>query len=158
MHRWQTATGLPVVDAVDSGIRGALRDRVDASFARQGEVLAAEEGWFGPYPFETVGGVVDDVDVGFALEDQTRPTYSPVFWELPDDPALGDSMVVHELAHQWYGDSVGLRRWQDVWLNEGFATYAEWLWASARGGSRRSSSSTTWRDPGVRRLLGPADR
>ena len=42
-------------------------------------------------------------------------------------------MVVHELAHQWFGDDVALARWQDIWLNEGFATYAEWLWAEHEG-------------------------
>jgi len=47
--------------------------------------------------------------------------------------ADGDSVVVHELAHQWYGDSLAVRRWRDIWLNEGFATYAEWLWARHEG-------------------------
>ena len=45
----------------------------------------------------------------------------------------GDGVVVHELAHQWFGDDVALARWQDIWLNEGFATYAEWLWAEHEG-------------------------
>ena len=41
--------------------------------------------------------------------------------------------VVHELAHQWFGDDVAVHRWQDIWLNEGFATYAEWLWDEHEG-------------------------
>jgi aminopeptidase N len=45
----------------------------------------------------------------------------------------GDGVVVHELAHQWYGDDVAVGRWQDIWLNEGFATYAEWLWEEHLG-------------------------
>ena len=134
VHRWRTADGLPVLDAVDPGIRGPLRRRIDASFSRQGEMLRAMSRWFGPYPFEAIGGVVDDVPVGFALENQTRPTYSPLFWQIPEAPALGDSVVAHELAHQWYGDSVALRRWRDIWLNEGFASYAEWLWAEREYG------------------------
>ena len=129
VHRWRTSYGLPVIDAIDSGITGSLRRRIESSLAKQGEMIAAESRWFGPYPFEAAGGVIDQVDIGFALENQTRPTYDPTFWDGPDAPGIGDDVVAHELAHQWYGDSVALRRWQDIWLNEGFATYAEWLWS-----------------------------
>jgi aminopeptidase N len=128
VRRWRTAAGLPVVDAVDSALSGPVRRRIGASLARQGRIIAAESEWFGPYPFETAGAVVDRLSAGFALENQTRPIYVPAFWRVPEAPTLGDDVVVHELAHQWYGDSVALRRWRHIWLNEGFATYAEWLW------------------------------
>ena len=103
---------------------------IAASFARQGEIIDFLTKSFGPYPFSTVGGIVDDVDLGFALETQTRPVYSKVFWTAP---GFGDGVVVHELAHQWYGDSLALAGWQHIWLNEGFATYAEWLWSEREG-------------------------
>jgi aminopeptidase N len=90
---------------------------------------------FGPYPFSTVGAIVDSQDdLFFALETQTRPVYSKYFWlDAQGNPVNGDFVVVHELAHQWFGDDVALARWQDIWLNEGFATYAEWLWAEHEG-------------------------
>ena len=73
-------------------------------------------------------------DLLFALETQTRSVYSKLFWlDNQGNPVNGDSVVVHELAHQWFGDDVALARWQDIWLNEGFATYAEWLWAEHEG-------------------------
>lgn len=100
---------------------------VEASFSRQPEIIDFLSSKFGPYPFSAAGGIVDDfADLGFALENQTRPIYSKFFFT---DPLLGDSVIVHELAHQWYGDSLALARWQHIWLNEGFATYAEWLWS-----------------------------
>ncbi|HSS36833.1 MAG TPA: M1 family aminopeptidase [Patescibacteria group bacterium] len=101
------------------------------SFARQPEILDFLGQNFGRYPFSASGGLVDDIPgVGFALENQTRPVYAREFFT---DSLSGDNVVVHELAHQWYGDSVAVKRWQDVWLNEGFATYAEWLWSEREG-------------------------
>ncbi|MGE3285390.1 MAG: M1 family metallopeptidase [Pseudonocardia sp.] len=84
---------------------------------------------FGPYPFGQLGGVAAPIR-GFALENQTRPVYAESFL----DSRQGASVVVHELAHQWFGDSVALARWRDIWLNEGFATYAEWLYDERTGG------------------------
>jgi aminopeptidase N len=133
VHRY-TAAGMPIIDAVDPSIPANVRRAVNASFAKQGRILTAESKWFGRYPFETAGGVVDKVPVGFALENQTRPTYASGFWGDEKEAFPNDNVVVHELAHQWYGDSVALSRWQDIWLNEGFATYAEWMWTQQEEG------------------------
>jgi aminopeptidase N len=86
---------------------------------------------FGPYPFGVTGGVVDNApSVGYSMETQTKPIYSR-----PPDV----DTVAHELTHQWYGDSVTPTLWRDVWLNEGFATYGEWLWGERSG--RQSAQS-----------------
>ncbi len=101
------------------------------SLARQNEILEFLSGQFGRYPFDVAGGIVDDDDrIQFALENQTRPIYAKVFFY---DAISGDSVVVHELAHQWFGDSLAVAAWQHIWLNEGFATYAEWLWSEREG-------------------------
>ena len=114
--------------------RMQFRQQVDSSLARQGEILDMLGHAFGrPYPFSTVGAIVDLPPIGFALETQTRPVYSWIFWVDQGQPTNGDYVVVHELAHQWFGDDVSLRRWRDIWLNEGFATYAEWLWKQHEG-------------------------
>jgi aminopeptidase N len=133
--RYRTDEGLPIYDAVDSSLTGGLREQIDSSLARQDEILDLLSNAFGPYPFSTAGAIVEGQDdLRFALETQTRPVYSKLFW-LDDqgNPVNGDSVVVHELAHQWFGDDVALARWQDIWLNEGFATYAEWLWEEHEG-------------------------
>ncbi|MFF8944504.1 M1 family metallopeptidase [Streptomyces sp. NPDC014864] len=114
--------GLPVYVAVDPTQVKASR----AVLAKIPEIMDWAETNFGPYPFSSTGAIVDRPrDAGYALETQNRP----VFAGAPDTTTL-----VHELVHQWYGDSVTPRTWQDMWLNEGFATYAEWLYAEDHGG------------------------
>lgn len=104
---------------------------VRRSFARQAEIIRFLESKFGPYPFSASGGIVDDLDgIGFALENQTRPIYAKTFF---GDTTSGADVIAHELAHQWYGDSLAVARWQHIWLNEGFATYAQWLWSEHEG-------------------------
>lgn len=126
---------LPVYAAVDPTQEAASR----AVLAKLPEIIEWEEYNFGPYPFSSTGVVVDrPEDVGYALETQNRPVF-------PGAPGTGT--LVHELAHQWYGDSVTPASWRDMWLNEGFATYAEWLWDEDHGGpSAQQHFDSVYRD------------
>ncbi len=97
------------------------------AFARTGEMIEFFAERFGPYPFECYGGLVAHFQIGGALETQTLPVYSA---------GADEDTVAHELAHQWFGNSVSPASWDHLWLNEGFATYATWLWAEHVGGER----------------------
>jgi len=142
LRSYRTAQGLRMYDAVEPDLYGepaepedpaspTFGEIADASLARQGEILEFLSGQFGPYPFSTGGGIVYDApDLFFALEVQTRSIYPGSSFS---DPVEGDLLVVHENAHQWFDDSVALAEWKHMWLNEGFATYAEWLWGEREG-------------------------
>ncbi|WP_101523107.1 M1 family metallopeptidase [Nocardioides houyundeii] len=126
MQRSTTPGGVPVIDFLDRDLPAAKRARSKASLALTGEMVAFFEERFGRYPFVSYGSIVDDNSVGYALETQTRSFFSR---------DADEATAAHELAHQWMGDHVGLRRWADIWLNEGWAEYATWLWTEARGGT-----------------------
>lgn len=136
--------GIPLRHYVSAELEPAARELL----TRTGDMMAFLEQYFGPYPFESYGHVVVPMS-GTSLETQTMT--------LIDAGVVASGLehiVVHELAHQWFGDSVSPASWADIWLNEGFAVYASWLWDEATSPQRladqldATEESAWWDDPG----------
>jgi aminopeptidase N len=104
---------------------------VGTAFERQHEMLEVFTGLFGPYPFDFYSVVITADVLEIPLEAQTLSTFGAnhavAGWN-------NERLVAHELAHQWFGNSLTAATWADIWLHEGFACYSEWLWSDASGG------------------------
>ncbi len=149
--------GIPLRSAYPPDLVGAATQ----DFGRTAQMIETFERLFGPYPFEAYGSLVIDDNFGFALETQTLSIYSKL---LIDGSRAREWVFAHELAHQWFGNSVSVGRWQDIWLNEGLATYSEALWfefadggdtnARMRDLAASSAALPAPGDPGPNNLFG----
>ncbi|MGW2712518.1 M1 family metallopeptidase [Streptomyces sp. NPDC001356] len=118
--------GLPVRDVVPASDRKAL----EPWLAKTPDQIAWMESKVGRYPFENYGLLMAQASTGFELETQTLSLFEKGLFTEPAYPKWYiESIMVHELSHQWFGDSVTPRAWSDVWLNEGHATWYEALYA-----------------------------
>ncbi|MEU5313385.1 M1 family metallopeptidase [Streptomyces sp. NPDC021562] len=121
--------GLPVRDVVPS----ADAKKLEPWLARTPDQIAWLESKVGTFPFETYGVLMAQATTGFELETQTLSLFEKNLFTQPAYPKWYiESIMVHELSHQWFGDSVSPRAWSDVWLNEGHATWYEELYGEEK--------------------------
>ena len=119
--------GVPLRDVTAPTLTASLQP----ALARTGAHLDYMLGAVGRYPFDIYGSLILDVDLGFALETQTLSLFDKVWFEAGQ--GLWDPVMLHELSHMWFGDSVTPYEWSDLWLNEGHASWYEFLYAEENG-------------------------
>jgi aminopeptidase N len=129
MYDSQRLSKTPV--PIHAALPQRLRHDFEHDFARQPQMMKLFVKLFGPYPLSSgYTVVVTDDDLEIPLEAQGISIFGANHC---DGRRGSERLIAHELAHQWFGNSVTVRRWRDIWLHEGFACYAEWLWSEHCG-------------------------
>ncbi|GAA0911933.1 M1 family metallopeptidase [Nonomuraea longicatena] len=139
----------------------ALLRRARSGLARQDAMMRTFTGWFGDYPFGRYTVVVTEDRLEIPVEAQGMSVFGANHLGPADE-----RLVAHELAHQWFGNSLTLAHWRDIWLHEGFAAYAEWIWSEESGRESAEAHARRWHtrlggrprdfvlaDPGVRLMF-----
>lgn len=139
--------GLPLVSVVLRDDLALMQPFIDAT----PEMIGFFQQYFGDYPLDRYGIAITDSFSGLAMETQERSLFSRDDFSGGKLGELQQQLLSHELAHQWFGDAVSPARWQDIWLNESFATYGEWMWSDHIGMSdlnHRAAEELQFRVPG----------
>ena len=124
-----------------AAVPARLRRNADRDLGRHGQIMTTLQRYFGPYPFGNYQLVVTDDELDDPIEAQGMSIFGANHL---DGRRTHERLVVHELAHQWCGNSLTIADWRHIWLNEGFATYAEWLWSEASGGRSAAAHARQW--------------
>jgi aminopeptidase N len=139
--------GLPLLSAVLRQDRTTMQPALDAI----GDEIDFFDDYFGPYPFDRYGIAIADSTPGIAMETMERSMFSRLDFSSGRLDLPQELLLSHELTHQWFGDAVSPARWTDVWLNESFATYGEWMWLDhlgLRSIEESADAGLTAREPG----------
>jgi aminopeptidase N len=137
-----TFEGVTIRHAFHRSVADAARRTTERTI----EMIDVLDDVWGPYPFEAYGLLAVDEPLGFALETQTLTIIGS---DTATSGRSADEILLHELSHQWVGDAVSPATWKDIWLNEGFATYCQWLWSERTGGQSAAQRARREVGPGL---------
>ena len=130
-------------------VRDVTPRRLTAEFRPKLAVALGHLAWMearvGAYPFDSYGTLVVEADLGFALETQTLSIMNTT-WFRDNPQGVWDPVMLHELAHMWFGNSVSLWEWSDLWLSEGHASWYELLYAAEKGFLKDDTAGAPNRD------------